>query len=387
MPCSTPCQSTPPQVKPTQTGSEYEAVEDDDPGDGATTTDDVRARRHSPTRAIDWECLPEPPERLRPVVQKVQWRRDYGAKAHGKFECIKRLKRALETLRPGKWSNQRLIREMRASPWRLTADDEAIARQLVRLESGTHRVDAKLVVALARTFGVELDDLVFTHEVCRAGDSAGQDNPIAELEEERNAKYYAALRRYEVALAPLGDKESCHRLAIDVATPAVERRWKHPYRTAADDVPRDRWPEALRRLGRLLLGKAPPDRLAADLRVAVGDLERCDLRVGVGRHIQVVGPDLTALFSSPPPGDPVRRVTVVVSPAPGDTRVHVDLLPSSRLRPTWREESLDEGDLSVVPQIRRDIAWCGHWEGRWFPFLPLDAPDWLKRAAEQRAAA
>lgn len=362
-----------------------EIAEDDDPDDGAALLNAADMRRLSLKPGAIWRSLPEQAEHERPIVQEVPWRRDYGAKAHGRSGCITRLKRALEALRGGKWTNTRIVDEMKASGWRFEADDHvSIARQLSRLEAGTHRVDEMLVVAIARTLAVELDDLVFTHEVFRGEDRAGQGNPIAALAEERDAKFDAALRRYDVTLAPLVDDESYSRLAKDIADPAIAKGWRHPYRNYPDDVPRHRWPEALRRLQGLLLDKkAPVDRLAAELQAVVGALDQCDLRVGVGRHIRVVG--LADQYTNPPPGDPVRRVTVVVSAKPGDTLVHVDLLSSSRNRPTWREERLDEGDLSVVPEIRSDIAWCGHWEGRWFRALPLDAPDWLWRAAERRA--
>src|SRR5918998_409823 len=91
-------------------------------------------------------------------------------------------------------------RSCRRSPGGKTAAD----RQLVRLEDGKERIGADLVVQIARTFGVELDELVFTHEVYGRKDSVGQRNPIAALEEERDARLHEALRRYEVTLAPLG---------------------------------------------------------------------------------------------------------------------------------------------------------------------------------------
>jgi hypothetical protein len=255
-----------------------------------------------------------------------------------------------------------------------------VFKQLGRLEKGEERIDADLVVRIARTFGVELNDLVFTHEVCCGEGGVGRDNPIAALEEERDDKFEAALQQYRVALAPLGGEESFRRLAADIADPGTEKEPRYPWQTAGSAVPRDRWPDAVRRLEDLLCDRTTPvDRLAADLREAAGGLERAGYRVGVGRHIGVEdGPDKLL-------GEPVRRVTVVVSAEPGDVDVQVDLLPSLQCKPTWREERLMMGDRSVVPEIRRDIAWCGHWEGRWFPYLPLDAPDWLKEKAERRA--
>jgi hypothetical protein len=361
-----------------------ETVGDDVPDDGATATSDAHARRLSPTRAIPWECLPDPPEDERPIVQQVAYLERKGAKAYGRSGCVTRLKRALEALCGGRWTSQRLVKEMQASGWRFAADDESVARQLSRLESGMTRIDEMLVVMLARTFGVELDDLVFMHDVCEEGDSVDRGNPISALEEERNTRLHAALRGYEVTLAPLGDEASCRQLAMDIANPAAEKELRPPYRTAADDVPRERWPDALRHLDDSLSDRtAPLDQLARDLQRAVGSLERAGFRAAFGRHIRVV--DSPRQSYLPQPGDPERCVTVVVSHAPGDPRVHVGLLPSWRRRPTWREECLHEGDLSVVPGIRKDIAWCGHWEGRWFPFLPLDAPDWLKQEAERRA--
>ena len=365
---------------------EEEILVDDVLDGGAAATNGVRTQNLSPMRALPWDSLPEPPEDERPIVQEVAEREEHGATAHGRKGCISGLKRSLSALCGGKWTNPRLIKKMDESGLPPAyASTSAAARQLVRLEAGDERIGAGLVVQIARTFGVELDELVFTHEVYGRKDSVGQRNPIAALEEERDARLHEALRRYEVTLAPLGDEESYRKLATDIANPAAERELRHPWQTAGSTAPRDRWPEALRRLEDSLSDQAAElHQLAVDLRKAVGDLERAGYRAAFGRHIRVVDPPERSFL--PRPGDPMRRTTVVVSPKPGDTRVHVDLLPSWHRRPTWREELLREGDLSVVPEIREDIAWCGHWEGRWFRFLPLDVPDWLRQAVERHAA-
>lgn len=333
-----------------------DVLDEDDPATGAgAPEDDFWLKRRSL------------PDRERPVVQNVRFRRDYGRKTHGRRGCITALKRALEVRVGGRWSNPRLIEAMEKDGHRF-ADPASVDRQLQRLNAGVRRVDAALAVRLAGAFGVPLDDLVFTHEVCVAEDRADEANPIAELENARRERLERRLRNYEVRLTPLGDNEARRELAADIADLYTDRELRHPWRSSAGEAPRRKLPPALRRLSRLLDDKeAPSDRLVDGMRAAEAGLERLGLVVKVGRHIGVNSFDTVSRSE--------RRVTVVVAPAPGPDCIQVDLFPSYCARPTEREEVLDEGDRSVVRWIREDIAWCGHWEGRWFPTLPLDGAD------------
>jgi hypothetical protein len=55
---------------------------------------------------------------------------------------------------------------------------------------------------------------------------------------------------------------------------------------------------------------------------------------------------------------------------------------SQEKRPEAAQVVLGEGDLSVMREIRDDMAWCGHWERLRFTHLPIDMPDWVRRSFE-----
>jgi hypothetical protein len=294
----------------------------------------------------------------------------------------------LEPLRDGVWTNDALIAAMEviagrpiSKPGQKGHDEwldtlERQGRQLRRLEAGDSRVSADLAVSLAKTFGVEVGDLVYTHEVRPQLFGKDTENPIAALDESRLMAMRQWLQAYRVELVPLHDDGSYLRLAGDLADPATDADIRTPWRTTTGAPSYCRPP--LRRLRKLRSTPGPKtDQLARDLRVVVTELAQSGLCVRVGRLIHVTE-------SRHPPvlryGEPKRLVIVAVDWSPGCDHVSFDLLPSLKLRPTLREEELAEGNLDVVPEIRSDIAWSGCWEGRWFPFLPLDLPEWIKRA-------
>ena len=349
-------------------------------------------------RERSWPTKRKLPEDQRPIVQEGRWRRGYGAKARGRRGCITQLQNALGALPEDAWSNlmkatglRTRTRPMRKGAWTMQAlnlamqasvqpgvgDPQSVVRQLKRLNAGTYRVDAFLVVRVARTFGVALDDLVFLHEVPPRHLLKGNANPVAQLNACRHVQSMRALRKYDVALEPLGGHDTLAKLATDILDPYTRKDLVQRWQPEEALSPADSELPALRTLNALLTGgDGPQERLAEYLRASISAVEQMGLCLRVGRYISVAEAPY-----------PVRRVHVVVAHAPGDICTQVNLLPSSRNRPTIREEVLADGDLSVVPGILNDIAWCGHWEGRWLPFSPLDAPDWIRQAVEQQAKA
>lgn len=350
------------------------------------------------------------------IVQEVRRRRRYGAKAHGVRGCITALKRTLaalpgdawgnlmaaagpqaglEPLRDGVWTNEALIAATEATNGRPVSSANAkahdrrlryldsLGRQLRRLEAGKSRVDPRLVVRLAETFGVNLDQLVYTHEVHRRTSPRGKKNPIAQCEALRLKATHDYLRSYPIDFVPLGDDASYRKLAEDIMDrrTGIELRWR-PGAAGASAGATPAGGGAERHLRKLLGGKGEaPSSLIPELRAVVQGIERHGLSVRVGRHIGVTPSEYPPEVA--PPGDPMRCVTVVAA-APDDVGDVVDLLPSWRRGATHRKELLLKGDRSMVRHIRADIDWCGHWEGRWLPCIPLDMPEWIRRAAEPR---
>jgi hypothetical protein len=117
--------------------------------------------------------------------------------------------------------------------------------------------------------------------------------------------------------------------------------------------------------------------LTNELRSIVGRVEQAGFIAKLGRYISVAR---TRSGYASGLINPVRCVTVVIAPNPGDDHTSVDLLASYELGTTVREALLAEGDTTVSREIRNDIEWCGHWEGRWFPYTPLDMPKWMRKS-------
>jgi hypothetical protein len=313
--------------------------------------------------------MPEEPEPA-PVIQRVQSLEQQGPKAYAKAGCVTALKRELERLTGEPWSNQDILAK--------SGRPEA-ARQLERFEAGKTRVDPTLVAAIARTFGLDPRELVYDHEIFRKR-WPGKTNPIAELIEEREALRRSAHRDFAIDLVRLSGVAAFRKLADDIVAPGIEKRLRHPWRDVEGAAPCKEWQGVAQRL-KALLGarRVPRSELTVELRTAVSALEQHGLRVTVARHIFV---GRRPEDPSAPPGDPVRRVTVVVAASPGEAKLRVNLLPSLRRGATRRKQRLHTGDLSVILEIRADIRWCGTWEGRWVPVAP-GLPDWLRAAAEK----
>jgi hypothetical protein len=127
----------------------------------------------------------------------------------GRQGCIDSLKVALKRCCGGQWSNPRI-----AEIW---SDGAANERRLRRLNAGG-RVSVDFVVALARAYGLQPEDLAFPHTAVRKGPGGRRSRagPFAKLRRERDDAYLKALAHFPVRLHNLTDPDGCDKLARDM---------------------------------------------------------------------------------------------------------------------------------------------------------------------------
>jgi hypothetical protein len=261
-----------------------------------------------------------------------------------------------------------------------------------------------IVLAIARAFGLEPDDLAFSH--VSPGKRRGKHDPIkqAELQKfraQRDSEWEAALSNFELPLRALKEATEADRLATDLRSGRVEVKLEEPWRAGRHD--NGRAPQLILDLDALICGGSSRHpiqarSLSGQLQETAEALLEQGLRVQVARWIgrkKASADDYQDI-----PGFEVRRAAIVVSEASeasGISTGRVNLIGDSRAPHSWRTDDLFELCATAVPDrkrlrkvidsIRADIEWCGHWEGRWLPVWPRPTCQRLANLLDQAAAA
>jgi hypothetical protein len=310
------------------------------------------------------------------LVQVAEDNKVARATVIGRRGCIDGLKVALARIRGGEWSNGRIAEEV----WKGGA---SIERMLVRLNAGA-RISISFMIRLAQEYGLDPEDLAFLHTALSAdpGRRKSKADPIANLRRQREEAMLKALACFPVPLYSVTEPTECEKLACDLLKRGtrvhIERRWSHDTSVNAETAAAKviRFCELLDKISNLEPIARAMRPLSTALLVATCELATIGIATKAARYIGVRRDDTEE-------GDyrsrcPERRVVVLLESAPGKDHYVIDLRQDNANRPSTREDDFYERDQqAALRSIRRDMAWCGHWEGRWFPVWPQPAPSWL----------
>jgi hypothetical protein len=295
---------------------------------------------------------------------------------YGRQGCIDRLQAALAQFRGGKWSQARI-----AEIW---SDGAANERRLRRLNA-VARVGIDIVTTLARNYALRPEDLAFLHTAgpTRPRRRRRSADPFLALRRERERAELDMLSRFKVRLCDLTETNECDKFASDLLHGATKVRIENRWWNAPSDV--EGLAAKVASFRQLIenntwrLWPSKVDELSNSIVAAMRELMQAGFSIRIGRYIGVRKAELT---DDDQLNISERHVIVLIEPQSMQASFSVDLGQDQTNRPSAREIDLNEGDTeAALRSIRRDINWCGHWEGRWMPVWPQPAPDWLKQQA------
>jgi hypothetical protein len=328
------------------------------------------------------------------TVQLVVDDRPQRMTVFGRLGCINQLRSVLERSRGGNCSLSLIARE-------IGGGIEANSRMLHRLNAGG-RVGAGFIVKVARQYGLRPEDLAFLHtyyerhlgEACPASDThlvrrkkrRGKNDPFAALRREREVEELEALRAFPVSLHGLVDDPiQCNELARDLFHDLtqihIDERWRNA--AGSEILELTRGAKATQRLLQLIHRRRAVEnlserQLSMELQSCAVDLRATGVAVSVGRYVGITRTDPAETDHHY--NDSVRHVVIQLGSRTQGVHT-IDLRKDQALRPSARELDLSEEATiaaAALRSIRRDIDWCGHWEGAWIRFWPPSAPPWLK---------